>query len=370
MADTMKERASTTPQGPDSRASTAPQGLDSRAWTAPGTLDGLVQAAASGHFPPVLLLVVPRGEGTALLLDLAQALLCPDSTELRACGNCPDCRRFISGHSRLHWLLPQVSDDMAQKIEPYGPEWILKDPWKAALPPVSAQIPVGGEGTDPTYPMMVAGLRCLAVRLAMSERENRVVLVPYADQLNQSSSNALLKLLEEPPDRTYFLMAAAAAERVLPTIRSRSFLQPLPPSSPKRIEEFLKTRGVTESVATEVSTRCLGRPGSALAMCSDESRTVRLRAREWLDICRGRDAEKALAWILESDELQAKDRRASQLLLETALGELGGEPASLDPREAESMEKVRSSLEQALRGISQHARPQMALTGAWLGIHA
>jgi len=348
MADTMKERA----------------------WTAPGTLDGLRQAAGSGHFPPVLLLLVPRGEGAALLLDLAQALLCPDAADLRACGICPDCRRFVSGHSRLHWLLPQVSEDMAQKIEPYGPEWILKDPWTAAQPPLSAQIPVGGEGTDPTWPMMVAGVRGLAGRLAMSERENRVVLVPYADQLNQSSSNALLKLLEEPPNRTYFLMAAPAAERVLPTIRSRSFLQPVPPLPPSRIAQFLESRGVSASVAVEASTRCLGRPGTALALCSDDAQAVRGRAREWLDICRGRDAERALAWILESEELQAKDRRASQLLLETALGELEGGMESLDPGQAESLEGIRAGLEQALRAISQHARPQMALTGAWLGLHA
>jgi len=344
--------------------------MTERAWTAPGTLDGLRQAAGSGHFPPVLLLLVPRGEGAALLLDLAQALLCPDAADLRACGICPDCRRFASGHSRLHWLLPQVSEDMAQKIEPYGPEWILKDPWTAALPPLSAQIPVGGEGTDPTWPMMVAGVRGLAGRLAMSERENRVVLVPYADQLNQSSSNALLKLLEEPPNRTYFLMAAPAAERVLPTIRSRSFLQPVPPLSPSRIAEFLKSRGVSESVAVEASTRCLGRPGAALSLCSDEARAVRGRAREWLDICRGRDAERALSWILESEELQAKDRRASQLLLETSLGELEGGMASLDPRDIGSVEAIRVGLEQALLAISRHARPQMALTGAWLGLHA
>jgi len=61
-----------------------------------------------------------------------------------------------------------------------------------------------------------------------------------------------------------------------------------------------------------------------LALCSDESRAVRGRAREWLQLCKGNDAEKALSWILESDELQAKDRRPSQLLLETALGEFRG----------------------------------------------
>lgn len=343
--------------------------MTARALIAPGTLDGLRQAAQSRRFPPVLLLTVPRGEGSALLLDLAQGLLCPNAVELSACGNCPDCKRFVSGHPRLHWLMPQVSEDMAQKIEPYGPEWILKDPWAAAPPPNSAQIPVGGDNTDPTYPMMVAGVRGLAGRLAMSERENRVVLVPYAEQLNQSSSNALLKLLEEPPERTYFLMATPAVDRVLPTIRSRSFLQAVAPLSPERIEAFLVGRGVSAQAAREASVRCLGRPGAALGLCSEGARSMRVRAREWLALCRGRDPEKALAWIMESEELQAKDRKVPQHLLEAALGELEADLSrSVDPLEVDGTERIRRSLEQALRDIAQYARPQMALTGAWLAL--
>jgi len=341
-----------------------------RAPTAPGAMDGLRLAADSGRFPAVLLLSVPRGEGSAILLDIAQALLCKAPKELRACGACPECKRFAGGHPRLFWLLPQVSDDMAQKIEPYGPEWILKDPWKVAPPPVSAQIPVGGEGTDPTYPMMAAGVRGLAGKLAMAEREPRVILVPYAEQLNQSSSNALLKILEEPPERTYFLLAAPSPERVLPTIRSRSVLQTVPPLSPERVQQFLEARGVPSDAARDASTRCLGRPGAALSLCSDEARAVRGRAKEWLSICRQPDAEKALAWILESDELQAKDRRPSQLLLETALGELEGSVPTLSGAQVDGAERIRQGLEQALRDIAQYSRPQMAYTGAWLGIHA
>lgn len=344
--------------------------MTERCPTAPGAMDGLRQAADHGRFPSVLLFSAPRGEGTPLLLDVAQALLCKSSQELRACGQCPDCKRFVNGHPRLFWLLPQVSEDMASKIEPYGPEWILKDPWKVALPPPSAQIPVGGENTDPTYPMMSAGVRGLAGKLSMSEREARVILIPFAEQLNQSSSNALLKILEEPPERTYFLLGAPSPERVLPTIRSRSILQVVPPLSPDRVVAFLTGRGVSPDAAQEASARCLGRPGAALALCSEESRAVRGRAREWLQLCKGNDAEKALSWILESDELQAKDRRPAQLLLETALGELEGGLPSLTSTDVERVERIRRGLEQALRDISNHARPQMAYAGAWLGLNA
>ncbi len=342
-----------------------------RAQNPPETIFGLQAAAAQGRFPSVLLLTVPRGEGLPLLLDLAQALLCTHTENLVPCNSCPDCKQFSSGHSRAYWLLPNVSEEMAQKIEPYGPESILKDPWTVATPPLSAQIPIGGEGTDPTYPMMVAGVRGLAGRLAMSEKHNRVVLVPYADQLNPSSSNALLKILEEPPERVYFLMAASAAERVLPTIRSRSFLQAVPPLTPERVEAFLQSRGFEAQVAREASARSLGRPGAALRLAAPQAIEARKRAIEWIDLCQGRDAEAAFSWIQSSDELAAKDRRPAQILLETALGELEARLRSSTNRpDIESLEALRQGLEKALKDISYHAKPQMAFVASWLGAHA
>lgn len=344
--------------------------MTDRPFAAPIALEGLAVASQAGRFPSVLLLTVPKGEGLALQLDLAQAILCPNAVDLAACGVCPDCKRFRTGHSRLLWLLPQVSEEMAQKIEPYGPEAILKDPWTVASPPSAAQIPIGGENTDPTYPMMVAGVRGLAGRLAMSEREPRVVMVPYADQLNQSSSNALLKILEEPPDKVHFILATPAVDRVLPTIRSRSFLQAVPPWAATDLVSFLQARGVPAETAAEASRRSLGWPGAALAMCAPEARAVRQRAREWLALCKADDAERAFAWILESEELAAKDRRPSQQLLQSALGELENELRSVQPQMVESMERLRQGMEQALRDITNHARPQMAYSGAWLSIHA
>lgn len=342
-----------------------------RACTAPETLSGLQVAAAQGRFPSVLLLIVPRGEGLPLLLDLAQALICPNAKALQACGVCPDCKQFQSGHSRMLWLLPNVSEDMAQKIEPYGPEAILKDPWSVAPPPLSAQIPIGGENTDPTYPMMVAGVRGLARRLAMSEKHNRVVFVPYADQLNASSSNALLKILEEPPGRVHFVMAASAAERVLPTIRSRSFLQTVPPLSSDRIESFLKERGVDPETAKGAARRSLGRPSAALRLSSPDARQARERACQWIELCRGNDPEAAFSWIQEAEELSAKDRRPSQILLETALGELEEQLRSASHRPViESLDALRQGLENALKDISNHAKPQIAFTAAWLVAHA
>ena len=54
---------------------------------------------------------------------------------------------------------------------------------------------------------------------------NKVAIIDPADMMNESASNALLKVLEEPPDNTYFILIADHFERLLPTIRSRCFSQ-------------------------------------------------------------------------------------------------------------------------------------------------
>lgn len=341
-----------------------------RAVADPVLLAGLETALLAGRFPAVLLATGPRGVGLrALLLDIAQALLCPQAEGFAACGRCPDCRQMKSGHARLLWLLPNVSEDTAAKIEPYGPERILQDPWTAAAPPASSQIPVGGEGTTPTYPLMTAGVRGLASRLAMADKDTRVVLIPWAEHLNQSSSNSLLKLLEEPPPRVHFLLAAAAADAVLPTIRSRSFIQAVPPLSSERVESFLVSRGVPAEAARDAAKRCLGRPGVALQMASPDARGLRERAGEWLRLCLEGDPEDGLKWIQDSEELSAKDQRLAIALVDAALGELASRVPNLPGRvELDRADRLRAALEQTRADIAGHCRPAMAFTSCLLAV--
>ena len=65
------------------------------------------------------------------------------------------------------------------------------------------------------------------LHLSASDGGRRVVLIDAADQMNVAASNAILKLLEEPPERTIFLLVCHAPARLLPTIRSRCRQLPL-----------------------------------------------------------------------------------------------------------------------------------------------
>lgn len=67
----------------------------------------------------------------------------------------------------------------------------------------------------------------------------RVVVVDSADEMNRETANAILKLLEEPPARTYLFLLSAAPGKLLPTIRSRCVRLPLAPLTDEQVREAL-----------------------------------------------------------------------------------------------------------------------------------
>lgn len=126
----------------------------------------------------------PAGSGKLdLALDLAQSLFCkPAGQGFKACGQCSSCRRIKSGH---HPDLIQLATDQAS--------------------------------------LKVDAIRQLTSRLSKTAMEDQgmVVIIESAEKMTASASNALLKILEDPPPSTLFLLLTQAKNRILPTILSR-----------------------------------------------------------------------------------------------------------------------------------------------------
>jgi DNA polymerase-3 subunit delta' len=142
-----------------------------------------------------LLLAGPRGVGkSALALAWAQALLCEaPHADGAACGECPACHWFETG---AH------------------PDFRL----------LTLQEKTGKEGeTRMATAIEVDQARAAAdfVQLSTYRAGSRVVLVDPADSLNPAAANALLKVLEEPPLNTVFVLVSDQPRQLLPTIRSR-----------------------------------------------------------------------------------------------------------------------------------------------------
>ncbi|ACR01104.1 DNA polymerase III subunit delta' [Thauera aminoaromatica] len=155
------------------------------------------------RLPHALLFVGPAGLGKRALAEaLAARLLCDaPGADGHACGQCEPCLWRLSGnHPDLHRVVPEAETAAAEG------EGDGEAPGKAA----STQI-------------RIDQVRALQGALAVTGHHGsrRVVLLDPAEAMNGVTANALLKLLEEPPEGCIFVLVSSAPRILLPTIRSR-----------------------------------------------------------------------------------------------------------------------------------------------------
>ncbi|HEX3954559.1 MAG TPA: DNA polymerase III subunit delta' [Stellaceae bacterium] len=108
------------------------------------------------------------------------------------------------------------------------------------------------------------------LRLTAAEGGWRVVIVDGADEMNRTAANALLKILEEPPQRALLLLVAHSPGRLLPTIRSRSRRFPMPALPPETVHQLLARYrpDLPEAQATALTALSGGSIGRALELAA------------------------------------------------------------------------------------------------------
>lgn len=155
------------------------------------------------RLPHALLFVGPAGLGKRALAEaLAARLLCDaPGADGHACGQCEPCLWRLSGnHPDLHRVVPEAETAAAEG------EGDGEAPAKAA----STQIRID----------QVRELQG-ALTVTGHHGSRRVVLLDPAEAMNGVTANALLKLLEEPPEGCVFVLVSSSPRSLLPTIRSR-----------------------------------------------------------------------------------------------------------------------------------------------------
>lgn len=232
----------------------------------------LARARRAGDLPAALLVHGAPGVGKQrLALWAAGLLLCstPDAEE-GGCGRCKDCRLVRElEHPDLHWFFP-----LPRPTGSHTPEKLadaLEDARAEALAERRS------EGLWSTHSTEIRGLYLAMARTlrqkaqkrpAMADRQVFIVaeaeeLVPQAS--SPEAANALLKLLEEPPEGTFFVLTSSRPGRLLPTIRSRTFPLHLSPLDRKTVSRFLvREVGADEDEARKAARLSQGSIGRAL----------------------------------------------------------------------------------------------------------
>ncbi len=216
----------------------------------------LQRARESDRLPHALLLTGPAGLGKLAFAEmLAGSLLCDTPTsDGRACGQCTACTWHASGnHPDFRRIRPEAYED----------EIVGEDEGKSSAKAdrkKSEQIRID----------QIRGLEDF-VQVG-SHRGRRVILIEPAEAMNEATANALLKSLEEPPAGLHFLLVSHAAERLLPTVRSRTRAIPLRVPDQTLAMAQLKALGVPAQAASLWLNRCAGALRFALRLAQASSR--------------------------------------------------------------------------------------------------
>lgn len=207
-----------------------------------------------------------RGVGKkSLALDFAEALLCASPRDDgRSCGRCEECRLTAAGsHPDLRWVLPQV---LAERLLPQPQD----DDQPAGEAPAE---PADAEGKAPraSREIRTEQVRALSdfLGIAAYRGGRRVVVLAPAEAMNSIAANTLLKMLEEPPPATTFVLVSDALDEVLSTIRSRCVLVQVPVPEAAQCVPWLAEQGVADPAA--VLALASGAPLAALAEAADEA---------------------------------------------------------------------------------------------------
>jgi len=186
----------------------------------------LTQSASLGRIPHAQLFVGPEGSGTlAMAMAYAQFILCSNIGNENSGGNESCNLKFQSfSHPDLHFIYPTVTTEEV-KTKPKSLDFITD--WRHFL----SENPYGGlfdwyrilGVQNKQGEIRVEDAQEILKSLALKSYEGgyKFMIIWMADKLNIAASNKLLKLLEEPTDKTVFILITENEEDLIQTIRSR-----------------------------------------------------------------------------------------------------------------------------------------------------
>ena len=218
----------------------------------------LRSAVAEGRIPHAQLICGGEGVGSlAMAIAYARYLCCTHRNGTDACGECPSCKKFDKlVHPDLHFAFPIYKKDSSKT--PRSDDFI--DKWRQAVaenPCMTLNQWMGYIGAENQQGLIYASQSEEIIRkltLKSSEGGYKVMIIWMAEKMNTECSNKLLKMIEEPPAQTIFLLVTENPDLLLPTIQSRVQRLTLRPIEEEVIARALCERfGLTDADARQIA---------------------------------------------------------------------------------------------------------------------
>lgn len=234
-----------------------------------GIKNNIETSLAFGRFPHAVIIEGESGSGKNVLAKfIAAALLCENDNS--PCGECRSCKQVMAGtHPDLFYRAPE----------------------------------------DNKKSISVEQIRTLRneayIRPQMSDK--KVFILDCADTMNSQSQNAILKILEEPPGKTFFLLLARSRAALLPTIISRCVTFALcDPDIEESSEYICKNYGISYDDAKELLHQNSNNIGRAVAALNSKKSGMYQLAADYLDAAENGTVYDLLVYTLPLEKERVK----------------------------------------------------------------
>lgn len=286
--------------------------------------------ARSGRIPHAQMFLGPEGSAKlALALAYVQYIICENRNEEDSCGICGACHKVSKLiHPDLHFSFPTVGAKALSTM--------FMEDWRKAL----SENPYMGvfdwlkllDAENKQGNITVDECRDIIRRLSLKsfESEYRFLILWMPEYLGKEG-NTLLKLIEEPPEKTLFILVAEDQEEIITTIRSRTQLVKIPRFQDDEVASYL----VQHHLADEEQSDTLaflgeGNLNRAIALSASEDTSFFSSFRSWLLACYNRKIVEMLRWSEATAGLGRENQKqllefGIKLLREVVLQKSGAE---------------------------------------------
>ncbi|MBP7497405.1 MAG: DNA polymerase III subunit delta [Bacteroidales bacterium] len=235
----------------------------------------------------------PEGSGKlALALAFCQYINCEDKKEGDSCGVCHSCIKYSKLiHPDHYFIFPTANKNSVPK-----PESVLFiDKFTNFLKETDCYLTLNGwfdklgiENKQGIINVRDAKMIINALSLKSCESDYKTIIIWMAETLNKSAASKLLKILEEPAEKTVFILISEDIETIIPTVKSRTLYIKVPKIDIYSLKEALISRkGANEQLANKISKSVNGNYIEAIKLLSesDELNINYKRLQSWFRLC-------------------------------------------------------------------------------------
>nr|WP_315247932.1 DNA polymerase III subunit delta' [uncultured Flavobacterium sp.] len=236
----------------------------------------LIKSASSGRIPHAQLFIGPEGSGTlSTAIAYAQYILCNNKGNENSNGNDSCNLKFQNiSHPDLHFIYPTVTTEDV-KTKPKSLDFIQD--WRNFI----QEMPYGGlfdwykilgvQNKQGEIRVEDAQEVLKSLSLKSYEGGYKIMIIWMADKMNIAASNKLLKLLEEPSDKTIFILISENEEDIIQTIRSRCQVIHFN-GLPERVisEALISQENIDPNLAKKIAHQAQGNFNKAISILKED----------------------------------------------------------------------------------------------------